>query len=104
MRPELINRFDGIILFHPLLPDDYRKIATLMLNKLKKRMYEKNIDLVVNDTLVEAVMTHGVDPDFGARPMARAIQDTIEQKIADKIIAGNLGAGNTLEFRKEDFE
>ncbi|MEK7460380.1 MAG: AAA family ATPase [Patescibacteria group bacterium] len=103
LRPELVNRFDGIILFHPLSDDNYRKIAVLMLNKLKKRMYEKNINLVINDALIGVVMKHGIDPDFGARPMARAIQDTIEQKIANKIIAGNLGAGSTIEFSKEDF-
>ncbi len=103
MRPELINRFDGIVLFHALKEEDYRKIATIMLNKLKKRVYEKNIDLVVNDALVDVVMKHGIDPDFGARPMVRAIQDIIEQKIASKIISGDLGAGSTILFTKEDF-
>ncbi len=104
MRPELINRFDGIILFNTLSTEDYRKIAVLMLNKLKKRISEKNIDLVINDALVDVVMKNGVDPDFGARPMVRAIQDIIEQKIANKIISGELQGGSRLEFKKEDFE
>lgn len=103
MRPELMNRFDGVVLFRPLDEVDYRKIAVLMLEKLKKRVFEKNIDLVINDALINAVMKIGVDPEFGARPMARAIQDIVEQKIANKIIAGELGAGSTLEFTESDF-
>lgn len=103
MRPELINRFDGVILFHSLGEEHYKKIAILMLGKLKKRVFEKNINLVINDALIDTVMRHGIDPDFGARPMARAIQDIIEQKIANKIIAGEVRAGDTLEFAKEDF-
>jgi ATP-dependent Clp protease ATP-binding subunit ClpB len=103
LKPELFNRFDGVILFHPLTTEDYQRIATLMLAKLQKRLREKSINLIINDVLIAAVMHHGVDPDFGARPMTRAIQEVVEQKVAEKIIAGNLSAGSTLEFSAEDF-
>ena len=103
MKPELFNRFDGVILFHPLTMDDYRTIANLMLKKLQKRLRDKSINLVINDVIIEAVMLDGVDPDMGARPMSRAIQETIEQKVAEKIIEGRLEQGSTLVFKREDF-
>lgn len=103
LKPELFNRFDGIILFHALTMDDYKKIARLMLEKLKRRLREQNINLVVNDLLVSAVLAKGVDPEFGARPMARAVQDVVEKKVAEKIIVGKSGQGSTIEFTAEDF-
>ncbi len=103
LKPELFNRFDGIILFHPLTTEDYRRIAGFMLKKLQKRLREKSINLVINDVLIEAVMAVGVDPDMGARPMTRAIQEVVEQKVAQKIIAGMLTQGSNLEFTRSDF-
>lgn len=103
LKPELFNRFDGIILFHPLTTDDYHTIASLMLKKLQKRLRDKSINLVINDAIIEAVMHDGVDPDMGARPMTRAIQEVIEQKVAEKIIQGKLEQGTTLVFAREDF-
>ena len=103
LKPELFNRFDGIILFHSLTTEDYRKIAELMLKKLQKRLREKSINLVINDVLVSAMMTHGVDPEFGARPMARAVQEIVEQKVAEKIISGKIAEGSTVEFTAADF-
>lgn len=103
LKPELFNRFDGIILFHALTVTDYKKIAELMLAKLKRRLREQSINLIVNDTLVQAVLAHGVDPEFGARPMARAVQDIVEKRIAEKIIVGKSGQGSTIEFTVDDF-
>src|SRR3989338_1887437 len=103
LNPELFSRFDGIILFHSLTTEDYRKIAELMLKKLQKRLREKSINLVINDVLVSAMMTHCVDPEFGARPMARAVQEIVEQKVAEKIISGKIAEGSTVEFTAADF-
>jgi ATP-dependent Clp protease ATP-binding subunit ClpC len=102
-KPELLNRFDGVVIFHPLTREDYRKIAMLMVEKLKKRLREQNIDIAVNDVLIEALLVKGVDPDFGARPMNRAVQELIEQTIAKKIIAGEIHPGMTVTFKREDF-
>ena len=103
LKPELFNRFDGIILFHALTIDDYTKIAGLMLEKLRRRLREQNINLVVNDALIAAVLKEGVDPEFGARPMARAVQDLVEKKVAEKIISGGVAQGATIEFTAADF-
>ncbi len=103
LKPELFNRFDGIILFHPLTHDDYLSIAQLMLKKLQKRLRERSIDLVINDVLIEAVMHSGIDPQMGARPMTRAIQDVVEQKVAEKIISGAASPGSKIEFTRSDF-
>lgn len=101
--PELLNRFDGVILFHPLGDSELRKIAEISLSKLKGRLAEKGIDLIVNDELVNFVVSHGADPKFGARPINRAISEDIEQLIAKKIIAGSLKPGSDIIFDSKDF-
>ena len=103
LKPELFNRFDGIVLFHPLTVPEYKIIAELMLKKLQKRLREKSVSLVINDVVIQALLAHGVDPDMGARPMARAVQDVVEQRVAEKIIAGRLLPGASLEFTLDDF-
>lgn len=97
-KPELLNRFDGIILFHPLNEDHLRKIAELMVKKLQKRMNEKGLVINIDDNLINFLVKKGADPKFGARPMNRAIQDDIEQIIAEKIIAGEVSPGSRLSF------
>jgi ATP-dependent Clp protease ATP-binding subunit ClpA len=103
IKPELFNRFDGIVLFHPLTLAEYKIIAELMLKKLQKRLREKSINLVINDVVIQALLAHGVDPDMGARPMTRAVQDVVEQRVAEKIISGRVLPGASLEFTLEDF-
>jgi ATP-dependent Clp protease ATP-binding subunit ClpC len=90
IKPELFNRFDGIVLFRPLSLPEYTTIAELMLKKLQKRLRDKSINLVINDVVIRALLAHGVDPDFGARPMTRAVQEVVEQRVAEKIISGKL--------------
>ncbi|MFA6552691.1 MAG: AAA family ATPase, partial [Candidatus Paceibacterota bacterium] len=101
-KPELLNRFDGVVLFHPIVGDDLRKVAEMMLQKLQKRLAEKELELVINDKLIDYLMQFGSDPKFGARPMNRAIQDKIEQVIADKMIKGEIQAGTKIELSEED--
>ena len=102
-KPELLNRFDAVVLFHPLDVSHLSQIARVMLEKLKKRLHERGIDLVVTDDLVNAVIRHGTDPSFGARPMNRAIQEQVEQVIADKLVRGEIKEGSRVEFSPEDF-
>ena len=97
-KPELLNRFDGVVLFHPLSAEELQKIAVLMLKKLQKRLMLKGMELVINDALIQAVMAAGMDPQFGARPMNRAIQEKVEQVIARKIIEGSVVAGSRIEL------
>lgn len=101
-KPELLNRFDAVVLFHPLDVSHLSQIARVMLEKLKKRLHERGIDLVVNDDLVNAVIRHGTDPSFGARPMNRAIQEHVEQIIAEKLVRGEIKEGSRVLLSSED--
>jgi ATP-dependent Clp protease ATP-binding subunit ClpC len=100
-KPELINRFDGTILFAPLGEDDLKKIAGLMLIKLEDRLKEKGIGIKITDKLISEVAKQGMDLAFGARPMNRYIQEKIEASIADKIIRGELSAGDVVNLDTE---
>jgi len=90
MRPELINRFDGIIVFKPLSREDVFNIATLMLKKIKKNLNKKGIDLKADKAGVAILAEQGYDPKFGARPLRRLLQDKVEDPIANKILASEL--------------
>lgn len=98
-RPELLNRFDGTVLFSPLSMDDYRKIARLMLEKLAKRtQQEHGAILVVDDTLVESILANGIDADFGARPLARLIQEKVADPLAEKVLRGEVTPGQEIRL------
>lgn len=103
-KPELINRFDGVILFHPLSNTHLKQIATLMLKKLAKRLEEKSLDLVITDELVDYLVQKGLDPMFGARPINRAIQDNVEEIIAKKLISGDIKSGSKVVISREELE
>lgn len=89
-RPEFLNRFDGIVLFKPLNREDIKKIAALMLKRLGKDLEAKGIDLQIEPAAVEFLADVGFDPEFGARPMRRAIQERLENKIAELLLSGKL--------------
>ncbi len=99
LKPELINRFDATVLFHPLTKENLFEIAKIMLNKVAKRLAEKGMILTVDKELIDFVVTGGYNPTFGARPMNRLIQDTVEQHLADLIIREELTAGQTVSFK-----
>lgn len=102
-KPELLNRFDGVILFHPLDRGHYIVIARMLLEKFKERLrLEKSISLDITDELVNWLIDAGSDPSFGARPMQRALKDGIEQKIADLIIAGKVPPGSKITLASGD--
>lgn len=96
LRPELINRFDGIIVFKPLSEEDTVSIATLMLKKIKKNLEPKGIGLKADKDGVIKLAHEGYDPKFGARPLRRLLQDKIEDIIANKILAGELKRRDTV--------
>lgn len=102
-RPEFLNRFEGVIFFHPLEPDDVLKITGLMLEKYAARFKEReNIVVRFDPGLVGMVAKEAYDPVFGARAIDRFVQDRIEDKIVKKIIAGSVKKGGTLEFTEAD--
>ncbi len=101
-KPELMNRFDGVVLFHPLEDVHLRKIAELQLERLHDRLTEQGINLVINENLINYVVSFGTDPKFGARPMNRAIQEKVEEIVAKKIIEGSIPKGSTIELTPEE--
>ena len=96
-KPELVNRFDDVILFHPLQESDLKSIARLLIQKLGTRLKEQGIRLNVTDDLVAFVAKGGFDQKFGARPMNRVLQDHVEKLLAEKLIRGEIQKGATVE-------
>jgi len=90
MRPELINRFDGVIVFKPLDMENVIAIAKLMLNKTKKMLEGKGISFQADEAGVTKLAELGFDPKFGARPLRRVLQEKIDDEIANKILSGEL--------------
>lgn len=102
-RPELINRFDSAIVFEPLTRSEQTEVAALMLNQLYKRMETQGYQLTLAPDLVELLAEKGYDPQFGARPMQRVIQDIVEEKIAQLVIAGKIKKGDAITLAAHDF-
>jgi ATP-dependent Clp protease ATP-binding subunit ClpA len=96
MRPELINRFDGIIVFKPLSEDNIVAIAKLMLNDLAEMLETKGITLEISDAGLLQIARLGYDPKFGARPLRRLIQERIEDDIAKMILGNQLQRRDTV--------
>ncbi len=101
-KPELINRFDAVILFDVLTNEAGRTIALQMLEALKARIKERGFTLEITDALLDHLVAQGTDAQFGARPMRRAIQDVVEEQVAAKIIAGGLRLGETIRLDVAD--
>jgi ATP-dependent Clp protease ATP-binding subunit ClpA len=97
-RPELLNRFDGVILFHPLDENALSSVVRLMIESLNKRLIDKNISVVATDELVSYLVKIGIDPKFGARAVKRTIQDVVEKKVADAMIKGDIKNGDKISL------
>ena len=103
-KPELINRFDAVVLFHPLGEEHAEKIATIMLNRFKKRLHDRSLDLEITPELIKYIAKEGFDSVFGARPMTRYIQENVEQVIADKLIKGEITEGARFKLYPHDLK
>ena len=90
MRPELINRLDEIIVFNSLSKEDMGKIVDIQLNELSKRLEQHQIQLKFDNSVRNWLCEIGYDPIYGARPLKRAIQKNLEDKIAKEIISGKI--------------
>ncbi len=97
-RPELLNRFDGIIVFKPLSLDDVRAIARLMLAGVTDSLKRRGIALQVTDAAIDELATAGYDPKFGARPLRRVIQERVDDPLAKTLLAGGLRRRDTVVF------
>src|SRR3989339_350253 len=96
MRPELINRFDGIIVFKPLSMENVVDIARLMLIKTGRMLEKKGIGFRVDERGLKKIAEMGFDPQFGARPLRRLLQDSIDNEIANSILGGRLERRDTV--------
>ena len=101
-RPEFLNRVDDTIVFDQLSQADIRQIARRMLKTLDKRMADMDLHLTVTDEAVAAVAEAGFDPVYGARPLRRAIQSKIEDKLAEQMLDGTFAAGDTVTVDVRD--
>ncbi|MEK7665565.1 MAG: ATP-dependent Clp protease ATP-binding subunit, partial [Patescibacteria group bacterium] len=98
-RPELLNRFDGTIVLKPLGIDEVIQIAYLLLAKVAERLQAKGIALRMEDAAVEEIAKKGFDPQFGARPLRRVIQESVDNAIANLILKGEVGRRDTLVIK-----
>ena len=100
--PEFRNRLDGIIPFNPLTHEAARQVARKCLGELEKQLTEKNIDMVVTDSVLNYLVEKGYDPDMGARPMARIIRENLRHQLAEAVLFGQLRNGGKVVIHIDD--
>jgi len=96
-RPEFVNRIDEIVVFHPLGQEQMAGIADIQLSRLRKRLQERDMDIVLSDEAMTQLVAVGYDPVYGARPLKRAIQQEIENPLSVKLLSGEFVAGDTIK-------
>jgi ATP-dependent Clp protease ATP-binding subunit ClpC len=103
-RPEFLNRIDEIIVFHALEKKHLREIVTLMSDQLVKRLREQNINISLTEEAKDKISVEGYDPEYGARPLRRAIQKHIEDRLSEELLKGNVLTGHQVLIDVEDGE
>jgi len=95
-RPEFVNRVDDIVVFHPLTMEQIREIAVIQLQSLQRRLLDRDIRLELSDAALSQLAEAGFDPVYGARPLKRAIQQRIENPLAEAVLAGAFAPGDAV--------
>ncbi len=95
-RPEFINRVDDLVVFHPLQREQLRKIAIIQLAGLRQRLLDRDMDLELSDAALDKLAESGFDPVYGARPLKRALQTGLENRLAEEMLSGNFGPGDLV--------
>ena len=103
-RPEFLNRLDETILFKPLTKDNLTGIIDIMVEGLRKRLADRSLELCITDRAKELIIERGYDPLYGARPLRRYLQSSVETLLARAILSGDLAAGSTLTVDVENDE
>jgi ATP-dependent Clp protease ATP-binding subunit ClpB len=103
-RPEFINRIDEAVVFHSLGRDQIRAISNIQLDHLRARLADRDLGLIISDAALDLLAEAGFDPIYGARPMKRAIQQLIENPLAQSILSGHFVAGDTIHVDVEQEE
>ena len=111
-RPEFINRIDEIVVFHPLNREQLRGIAAIQTQYLSNRLEDRDLGLEFTEDALDLIAAEGYDPVYGARPLKRAIQNEIENPLAQEILGGKFIPGDMIEvdaregtvffYRKQD--
>src|SRR6056297_223314 len=101
-RPEFINRIDETVVFHPLQQSQIRGIADIQLKGLRNRLRERDLEIEISDAFMERLVAAGYDPVYGARPLKRAIQQELENPLAQRILSGEFSAGDVIVVDLQD--
>jgi ATP-dependent Clp protease ATP-binding subunit ClpB len=104
--PEFLNRIDDIVIFHPLKSSEIRKIVSLQLQLLEKRLAQSGLSIQVTPAAVDAIAAAGYDPSYGARPLKRVIQKEIQNTLATSILRNSFPEGSTIQidYRDDEFK
>ena len=102
--PEFLNRFNGIIVFRPLTVANVKKIADLILNRVRGMADEKGVKVSFKPELIDELVKRGFNPEWGARPLARVIEEYVETYLAVKLLADEIRRGDVLELGLEVFD
>ncbi|MED1954852.1 ATP-dependent Clp protease ATP-binding subunit [Brevibacillus centrosporus] len=97
-RPEFLNRIDEVIVFHSLEQEHIEQIVSLMTDELRKRLKEQSIDFQLTEDAKKVLAKEGFDPAYGARPLRRAIQRHIEDRLSEELLKGNISKGDTVNI------
>ena len=100
-RPEFINRIDDIVVFHPLAREQLHRITKIQVRYLHERLAQRDMGLILTDQAVDKLAEAGFDPVYGARPLRRAIQQMIENPLAQELLAGKFGPGDVIAVTVE---
>ena len=101
-RPEFVNRIDEVVVFHPLGRENIRAITDIQISYLRKRLHERDMDIVLSDAAKDLLGEAGFDPVYGARPLKRAIQQMVENQLAQDILAGRFVPGDVIKLDVAD--
>jgi ATP-dependent Clp protease ATP-binding subunit ClpA len=101
-KPELVNRFDEVVLFRPLNKAELAKVAKLMLGEVNKTLATQNVSVSLTEAALHKVVEAGYDPEFGARPMRRALQKMVEDAVAKKLLSREVQSGGSITLDVSD--
>jgi len=103
-RPEFLNRIDDIIVFHALDEEHIKEIVELMISEVAKRLAENDIYIYVNEEAKTILAKEGFDQMYGARPLRRAIQKQVEDRLSDELLKGEINTGDKVQVGARDNE
>jgi ATP-dependent Clp protease ATP-binding subunit ClpB len=103
-RPEFINRVDEVVVFHPLGREQIRAITNIQIEYLRTRLRDRDMELELSEAALDSLGEAGFDPVYGARPLKRAIQHGIENRLAQEILAAHFQPGDVIVVDKDGDE